>query len=232
MSAEQPPLDPRLQAWITVVSKQLQRRGVSEQDRARLRADLERDLRLSLAEGATVDALSSADAGEFARELAEADGLAATPLQPDHPMTTTSFIATALVGAAAGAGASLVLIYPPGLRLLDNLSLSYAGEGNFAVGLHVAAALSCTVFAMAAIHWRFRFQPGIRRITLLTGAFLLLSGALSVAPTMALAATFDYNAAAPVVLLEVGLVVAFCVAGLSAARWVQSRRPRPTRAPA
>lgn len=232
MPDEQPHLDPRLEAWIAVVSKQWQRRGVSDEDRARLRADLERDLRLSLAEGATVDALTSADAGVFARDLAEADGLAAAPLRPDPPMTTTAFIATALVGAVSGAVASLVLVYAPGLRLMDALTPSDPGQGRFALGLHVLAALICTAFAMAAIRWRFRFQPGIRRITLLTGLFLLLGGAASVAPTMALAASLGYDNSAPVDLLEVGIVIAFCIAGLRTARWIFTRRSRPTQATA
>jgi hypothetical protein len=223
MSAEQPRLDPRLESWIAVVTKQWQRRGISEHDRTRLRVELERDLRLSLAEGATVDALTSVDAREFARELAEAEGLATKPLRPDHPMTTTSYIVTALLGAAAGAAASLVLIYPLGLRIMDGLTLSYTAEGVFALGLHVLAALLCTVLAMAAVRWYFRFQPDIRRITLFTGAFLLLGGAVSIGPTMALAAALGYNNTTPVVLLEVGVVVGFCVAGLGAARWLLVR---------
>ncbi|MEA2641194.1 MAG: hypothetical protein QOF51_2588 [Chloroflexota bacterium] len=60
MSGEQPPLDPRLEAWVTVVTYYWQRRVVFESDRARLRMDLERDLRHALAEGASVDALTDA----------------------------------------------------------------------------------------------------------------------------------------------------------------------------
>lgn len=229
MSAEHSPLDPRLGAWVAVVSHDWQRRGVSDEDRARLRVDLERDLRLALAEGATVDALVDADPNEFARELAEADGLPTAPLRPDHSLTTTSLIVTALVGALAGAVASVLLVYPVGFRILDGLTLSYTGEGIFAIGLHVVAACICTAFAMAAVRWRFRFHQGIRRTTLLTGLFLLLGGALSVAPTMALAAGLGYNTGALVVLLEVGIVLAFCVAGLRTARWILTRKSRSTR---
>ena len=232
MSAEHSPLDPRLEAWVAAVSYYWQRRGVSEQDRARLRVDLERDLRLALAERATVQALADADPNEFARELAEADGLPPASLRPDHSMTTTSLIVTALVGAMAGAVASALLLYPVGLRLLDNLTLSYPGEGVFAIGLHVVAACICTVFAMAAVRWRFRFHQGIRRTTLLTGIFLLLSGALSVAPTIALAASLDYNNEALVVVLEVGIVLAFCVTGLRTGLWILTRRSRFTSASA
>jgi hypothetical protein len=232
MSAEHSPLDPRLESWVAVVSYYWQRRGVSDQDRARLRVDLERDLRLALAEGATVDALVDADPNEFARELAEADGLPTAALRPDHSMTTTSLIVTALVGAIAGAVASAVLLYPLGLRLLDELALSVTGEGVFAIGLHVVAACICTVFAMAAVHWRFRFHKGIRRTTLLTGMCLLLGGAASVAPTMALAASLGYNNEAPVVVLEVGIVLAFCVAGLLIARWILTRKASPNGASA
>ena len=57
----------------------------------------------------------------------------------------------------------------------------------------------------------------------LTGLFLLLGGALSVAPTMALAASLGYDNGALVVLMEVGLVLAFCVAGLRTARWILTR---------
>src|SRR3954468_18576423 len=137
MSAEHSALDPRLESWVAVVSYYWQRRGVSDQDRARLRVDLERDLRLAIAEGATAEALVDADPNEFARELAEADGLPTAALRPDHSMTTTSLIVTALVGALAGAVASAMLVYPVGLRLLDTLTLSYAGQGVLAIGLHV-----------------------------------------------------------------------------------------------
>jgi hypothetical protein len=232
MSPEPSPLDPHLEAWVADVSYYWQRRGVSDQDRARLRVDLERDLSLALAEGATVDALVEADPNEFALELAEADGLPAASLHPDHSMTTTSLIVTALAGATAGAVASASLVYPVGLRLLDSLTLSYAGEGDFAIGLHVLAACICTAFAMAAVRWRFRFHPGIRRATLLTGLCLLLGGASSVAPTMALAASLGYNNEAPVVILEVGIVLAFCVAGLGTARWILTHISMPTRASA
>lgn len=71
-----------------------------------------------------------------------------------------------------------------------------------------------------AIRWRFRFHEGIRRTTLPTGLFLLLGGAASVAPTMALAASLGYANEAQVVALEVGIVFAFCVAGLLTARWI------------
>lgn len=228
MSAEHSLLDPRLEEWVAVVSYYWQRRGISGEARARLRVALERDLRLALAEGATVDTLIDADPNEFAREIAEADGLPSAPLRPDHSLTTTSLLVTALVGALAGAVASVWLVYPLGYRLIDNLGLSYSGEGAFSVGLHVLAACICTAFASAAVRWRFRFQRGIRRTTLLTGLFLLLGGAFSVAPTMALAASLGYSRDAHAVLLEVGLVLPFCVAGLLTARWILTRKPRPT----
>ena len=227
MSAEQAPLDPRLQAWVAVVSYYWQRQGVSDLHRARLRVDLERDLRVALAEGATVDALADADPNEFARELAEADGLPTTPLRADHTMTTTSFVLTALGGAVPGAVASAALLYPLGIRLLDSLQLSPYGEGVFAVGLHVVAACLCAAVAMASIRWRFRFHEGIRRTTFLTGCFLLLGGAASVAPTMAFAASLGYPSEAQVVAQEVAIVIAFCAAGLLVARWVLTRKAAP-----
>lgn len=223
MSAEHSPWDPRLQTWLEVVSYYWQRRGVSDEDGARLRTDLERDLRSALADGATVDALVGEDPSDFARELAEADGLGATSLRPDHSMTTPSLLLTALIGMLVGAVASALLWYPAGLRLLEGLSLSNSVQVAFAVGLHVVAACICTVFAMAAVRWRFRFHGEIRRITIFTGVSLLLGGATSVAPTMAVAAILDYSSAATVVLLEVGIVLAFCVAGLRTAQWILTR---------
>jgi hypothetical protein len=123
-----------------------------------------------------------------------------------------------------------VPVYVPGVRLVDSLTPSDPGQGRFTLGLHVLAALMCTAFGMAAVGWRLRFQSGIGRITLLTGLFLLLGGAASVAPTMTLAASLGYDSSAPVDLLEVGIFVAFFVAGLGIARWILSRRPRPTQA--
>jgi hypothetical protein len=140
MSGEQPPLDPRLEAWVTVVTYYWQRRVVFESDRARLRMDLERDLRHALAEGTSVDALTDADPSEFAIELAAADGLTTRPLRPDHPLTARSLVVTALLGAGVGAGASLLLVYPPGLWFLDKLTVSLTAQGVYAVGLHAVAA--------------------------------------------------------------------------------------------
>ena len=85
----------------------------------------------------------------------------------------------------------------------------------------------CTAFAMAAVRWRFRFQEGIRRTTLLTGLFLALGGALSVAPAVALAASLGYDSGAFAVLLEVAIVLTFCVAGLLTAGWILTRKQGP-----
>jgi hypothetical protein len=222
MSGEQS-LNPRLEAWVAVVAYDWQRRGVSGRDRARLRVDLERDLRLAVVEGASVDALTDADPSEFARELATADGLITGPLRPDHPLTTRSLVLTALLGAAGGAVATVVLFYPLGLWFLDQLTVSSTAQGVFAVGLHVVAASICTVFAVAAVRWRFRFHSGIRRTAIVTGLLLLLGGAASVAPTMALAASLGYSGRTPVVLLELGVVLAFCIAGLGTSRWILTR---------
>ena len=223
VSAEQPGPDPHLQSWIAAVSSYWQRRGVSEEDRARLQAELERDLRLAVAEGAAVEDLISADPGEFARELPEANGLTDVSGRTDPVLTTTAFVVTAMVGALAGAIASAVLLYPLGLRVLDAVPLTYNGEGVFAVGLAVVASCVSAAFAACALRWRFRLHAGVRRTSLLAGAFLLLGGAASIAPTMALAARLDYNSTAPVVLTEVAIVLAFCIAGLLAAHWVHTR---------
>ncbi|MEA2641195.1 MAG: hypothetical protein QOF51_2589 [Chloroflexota bacterium] len=134
---------------------------------------------------------------------------------------------TALLGAGVGAGASLLLVYPPGLWFLDKLTVSLTAQGVYAVGLHAVAASVSVVFAMAAVRWRFRFHSGIRHTAIVTGLFLLLGGAESVVPTMALAASRDYSSRAPVVLLELGIVLAFCVFGLGAARWTLTRMARP-----
>ncbi|MDP3890739.1 hypothetical protein [Nocardioides sp.] len=229
MSAEHPGLDPRVEDWVATVYHYWRRRGLSDPDRAQLRADLERDCRLALAEGATIDELTDADPDEFARELAEAAGLGYGVLRADPSMTATSFLVSALVGAVAGCIASLLLIYPIGTRLLDHLPLTDAGEGVFAIGLHVVAACACTASAMGALRWRFRFHVGILRTTLLAGLFLLLGGAVSVAPTMALAASLGYSTAAHVVLQELGIVFAFCLSGLLTAFWIGTRPSRPTR---
>jgi hypothetical protein len=106
--------------------------------------------------------------------------------------------------------------------LLDRLTVSRTAQGVLAVGLHALAACTCAVFAVAAVCWRFRFHSGIRRTAMVTGLFLLLGGAASVAPTMALAGSLGYSSQTPVLLLEVGIVLAFCVAGLGAARWILS----------
>lgn len=229
MAAEHPGTDPRLQAWVAVVVYYWQREGVSDQDRIRLRADLDHDLGQSLAEGASIDDLIAADPGEFAREVAEADGILTGPLRPHHEMTTRSFIGTALAGAVGGAFVAAIVVYPFGLYILDQLQLSLAGERTFALCLHVIAACLCTASAMLAVWWRFRFQNGLHRVVALTGIFLILGGAASVLPTIALAASIGYSTRALPVLVEIVIVVGFCIAGLRMAVWVANRDDKPAR---
>ncbi len=226
VSAEQPMLDPRFRPWIASVASYWERRGVSEADQTRLRAELERDLSLAVLEGAAVEDLIDADPSEFARELAEANGLTDASGRTDPTLTTTTFVVTAMVGAMVGAIASALLLYPLGVQVLDGLPLTYSGEGVFAVGLHVVASCICAAFAAGALRWRFRRHAKINRTALIAGGFLLLGGAASVAPTMALAASLNYNNTAPVVLMEVGIVLAFCIAGLLAGQWVRTRTTR------
>lgn len=223
VSTEQPMLDPRLRLWIANVSSYWQRRGVSEGDRARLQTELERDLALAVTEGAAIDDLIAADPSEFARELAEANGLTNASGRTDPVLTTTAFVVTAMTGVLVGAIASALLVYSWGVPVLDALPLTYSEEGVFAVGLHVVAACICAAFAAGALRYRFRRHAGIKRTALLAGGFLLLGGAASVAPTMALAASFGYNNTASVVLMELGIVVAFCVAALLVAQWIRTR---------
>lgn len=220
--------DPCLQSWIAAVSTYWQRRGVSEEDRARLQGELERDLQVALAEGAATEDLIAVDPGDFAREVAGAHGLVNATGRTDPLLTKSSFVGTALVGVLGGAIASVVLVYPLGIRVLDALPLTFYGEGVFAMGLHVVAACICAVSAVCALRWRFRQHAGIRRSAMLAGPFLLLAGAVSVAPTMAFAVWLDYTISAAVVFTEVVIVLAFCIVGLLAAHWV---RTRPTSDP-
>ncbi len=219
MRSEELPGDPLLDAWIEAVSDQLRRSGASNRDRRRLRAELERDLRLGLADGASIEELTSGDPGIFARELAEADGLVVSP-RKNPSVTHATFVGTALAGATVGAAASLITIYPLGMRIVDNLRLTYGDQGGFAIGMHTVASLVCAAFSMFAVRWRFRDERRIWLIALTAGASLLLGGALSVAPTMAVAARLDYSSAIPVVTLEVSIVAAFCATALLLGLWL------------
>lgn len=223
VSTERPMLDPHIRPWIADVSSYWQRRGVPEEDRARLQTELERDLALAVAEGAAIDDLVAADPSDFACELAEANGLTNASGRTDPALTTTAFVVTAMVGALVGAIASVLLVYSWGVPVLDALPLTYSEEGVFAVGLHVVAVCICAAFGAGALRYRFRSHAGIKRTALLAGGFLLLGGAASVAPTMALAATFGYSTTTSVVLLELGIVIAFCLASLGVAQWLRTR---------
>jgi hypothetical protein len=112
------------------------------------------------------------------------------------------------------------------MRLMDDFALSYQQQGLFAVGLHAGAALIASAGAMFAVHRRFRFRRRQRLTVAVTGLFLLVGGAASVVPTMALAASVGYSSYPPIVITEVLVVLAFCTTGLLLARLVLSRADR------
>jgi hypothetical protein len=107
---------------------------------------------------------------------------------------------------------------------MDSLALSYAQEGLVAYALHGVSAVICAAVASLAVWWRFRFTPGIRRTALLTGLFLLLAGALSVLPTIALATALSYSTATSVVALEIAVVACFCARRCGRSLVVHRRR--------
>jgi len=228
MEREQPQRDPRLSQWLSVVDYYWQRLGVPTTERERLGDELRRDVQASLAEGASVEELIAVDPAQFASDIAEANEVPTAALRPDHALTTSSYVATALVGAVLGGLVALAVWYPPGERIMDQLS--YQEQGLVALVLHCGAACFATAGAMVAVHWRFRFQRHLRLAVVLTGGFLLLAGVASIFPTMALAASTGYSTQTPIVIDEVGLVLLFCTAGLLLARWIfgrVDRRPDP-----
>lgn len=214
--------------WLSVVDFYWQRLGVASTERDRLRKELRDNLEVSLAEGASVEEIIAADPGQFARDVAEASEVPTGTLRADHRLTTWSFVTTALVGAFLGGLIALAVWYPPGTRIMDQVS--YQDQGMVALGLHAGAACFALAGAMAAVRWRFRFHQHLRLVVGLTGVFLLLGGLASIFPTMALAASLGYSSQAPIVFNEVVLVLLFCTAGLLLARWVLGQVDRHTKA--
>jgi hypothetical protein len=225
MSAEQS-LPPEVSAWFDLVDRRWQRLRVPARDRARLRLEAEADVTQSLAEGAAVADLVTADPALFATEVAEADGV--WPRVRRRDLTTGSLLVTALGGAALTALVLWWSYYPAASSVMDSFALDYDQQGRFAVGAHVVAALLCACGAAGAVRWRFRSDTRVNRTTWLTGLFLLLGGAASVGPTTAVAGALDYSTESSVVLLEILLVLGCCALGVLAARWVAARDVAPT----
>lgn len=208
----------RIESWVTEVEAQWRLLGIPVRMRRFFAADLTRDLEATAAAGVPVENMLDPDVARFARELAEANGV---PLESAHDepgsgqtdVGTFELIRTVLGGALIGAAFAWVVIYPLGLRVLEN-----ASDLASAITLDASAAIATVGGGLCSVCWRYRHSPSVNLKTLLRLAIGFSGGGLlSIAPTILLSRAWGYSSAPIVVLAEVAVVAAFCAVGITIA---------------
>lgn len=220
--------DPLIEEWIDAVEARWASAGVTGARRAGLRADLVADLEQASADGAPVDELLAEDPAAFAARVARASEVPRSRLarRPAWRFSVPGLMLGLLGGAVAGFVLALFTVYPGGMYVSDELELSYEQEGWVAVGMHVLAAAFSLAGALMVLAWAFPVRASAARTLVGLGAGVLAGGVASIWPTMALAHRLDYSFAPGVVLLEIAMVVGFCLAGAWVAWKVLQRAPR------
>lgn len=220
--------DPRIEQWIDAVEAHWASAGVTGARRTGLRAELVADLGQAATEGAPVEELVAEDPAAFAARVARASQVPRSRLarRPAWRFSVPGLMLGLLGGAAAGFVLALFTVYPAGMYVSDELDLSYEQEGWAALGMHAVAAALALAGALTVLAWAFPVRASAARTLVALGAGVLVGGLVSIWPTMALAHRLDYSLALGVVLLEIAMVVGFCLAGAWVAWRVLQRTPR------
>lgn len=141
-------------------------------------------------------------------------------------VTNASLVLTALTSACLGALFCICFVYP--WAYTDILPDAAAT----AVAVHLVAAATTLVVVAGGVTLMFRGDPALRLLVRFTVIGMAVGGAISVAPTMRVARAWGYSSATPVVLIEIAMVLAFLITGISVARCLAVRGSSAPAAPA
>jgi hypothetical protein len=202
---------------IAVAEHEWRALGLDRRDSAALAADLRQDLEAAAADGVTARALLGDDVRGFARRLAEEAGARRVPYEQRR------LLLTALAGAVPGMVLGYLLLYAPPVVVPADVPVLVA-----VLAYYVPPCLAVLGGALLAVWWRMREVPGIAATVAAMAVLTTLAAAVVTPVTMGFAWLTGYSTAAPVMLVEVGLVVA-ALAGATvlARRW--ALRARATR---
>jgi hypothetical protein len=242
MSSE-PLNDAVVLSWVDEVSAAWGAAGIDPVTRQRLRVELEDDLAEALASGATAATLTSTHPVEFAEQLAAAHEVAARPrrvlatwsvtaVMAPRRVTSARLVTTSLGSAVLGGVFALYVAFS-----VDGLGPNGDGDNwPFLRGLpevavvltvYLLAAVTILAFVAGGVALVFRGDPTLRSSVVSAVAGLAAGGAAAVPPTVVFASVVGYSDAAPIVLFEVALVLAFLIAGvLTAKRLAERAGPR------
>jgi hypothetical protein len=191
--------------------------GVRRADRTALAADLRLDLQAAAADGVSPARLIGTDVPGFARRLADESGVRREP--PD----LVRLLGTALVGAALGTTAALVV-----LAVLEEVAQGFLGPPSDSVvpvqvtvvAYYSLPAVLVVAGAVLTVRFRLRELGHIRETAHAMALLLPLAGILVTPVTMAFAWTTGYSTSALPMLIEVSLVAgALAGATVLARRW-------------
>lgn len=183
MSGESSGLGDELQDWVDAVAEQWRGGGLPSAARGRLRRELEDDVLTALGEGAPASVFLDEDPPDFARRVAEAQGLPLAGPAPTVAMTPGRVATTALAGA--GAGALLWwLAAVPFLQYAVPAGASHAAFLVVGYGLGVVLVLTGLTVAL-----RSRFGP----LALLPTMLGLVGGfAVGIVPSVLISTALGY----------------------------------------
>lgn len=193
-----------LDDWVDDVEDYWRRHDLSARDRRRLVAELEADLADAVAGGASVGELVGRDVAAFAREVAEAEGLALRPEVELVPPTYDDLARTTTLGTVAGAAAAWIWLTS------SFLIIPAVPEVAAIVLIYLIAAGVLVLGAVVAVRWRYRWWEGARRASLLAGVAAVIGIVASIAPLAGLAVLLGYSTALLSLVIFAGLGAGIC----------------------
>ncbi len=212
-----------LRSVLAQLDRVWRRLGVPRSDRRLLEAELVPDLQEAAADGHDPADLLTPDVDTFARDLAEAHGVAQVP--PRHANVQLGGLLGAIVALVLGAASATAL--QPILTSRVQLSGRYPVAGAVLVfGLLAAAGL---LGCLLGVHAVVRGKPAAGATVRRTALVLPVTAAVGVGLAVLFGKSTHYSSAPAVVLAECGLVIASCAVGLATARrWaIDSTASRP-----
>ncbi|RKR90839.1 hypothetical protein BDK92_5223 [Micromonospora pisi] len=207
---------PSVEETLATADREWRTRGVNHRDRAALAADLRLDLEAAAADGVTPEQLLGPDVRGFARRLADEAGVVHVP------RAYRRLLLTALAGTVPGVLAGYVFIVVIYQVLVSTFDLRRDLEVPLVVGLlayYGTAAALVIGGALVAVRVRMREVPRIGRTVAAMSLLLPLAGVAITPVTMGFARLTDYASTAPVLLIEVALVLSALAGATVLARW-------------
>ncbi|MFI6759541.1 hypothetical protein ACIBF5_10445 [Micromonospora sp. NPDC050417] len=207
---------PSVEATLATADREWRARGVNRRDRIALATDLRQDLEAAAADGVTPEQLLGPDVRGFARRLADEAGL------PGVPRAYQRLLLTALAGTVPGVLAGYLFLFGIYQVIVSIFDLRRDLEVPLAVGLlayYGTAAALVIGGALVAVRVRMREVPRIGRTLAAMSVLLPLAGVAITPVTMGFASLTNYASSAPVLLIEVAMVLSALAGATVLARW-------------